>query len=30
MPEKLTRKGAFCYFLIFDILSGKQTVNGAF
>ena len=29
MPEKITRKGAFWSFRIFDILSGKQTVNGA-
>lgn len=29
MPETLTRKGAFWSFCIFDLLSGKQTVNGA-
>ena len=30
IPEKLTRKGAFWHFEIFDILSEKQIVNGAF
>jgi len=30
MPEKLTIKGAFWHFGVFDILSGKQTANGAF
>jgi hypothetical protein len=30
MPKKITRKGAFMLFIIFNILSGKQTVNGAF
>jgi len=29
MPEKFTRKGALWHFCIFDILSEKQTVNGA-
>jgi len=29
MPKKLARKGASWHFEIFDILSGKQIVNGA-